>query len=127
MGVNRNIKIAVVILGFAVAGTIFAINSGGDDFVEEVPDDVQRVDLVCVASGAHVRRPFEEIRAFGMRPRGGRGRASRDAGRVDVVVYPVGECGDTGAVLADYCRACEKYFPKWLPDGSVGKCPVCER
>lgn len=126
METGKIVKIVIVIVGFGAAGIIFAMTRGGDQHAEVRPDDVKMVDLVCVDSGEHIQRPFDEIRAYGLRPRGGQGRATRDKKPASsVVVYPVSECGQGGAVLADYCEQCDKWYPKFKPDGTPGTCPVC--
>lgn len=127
METGKVIKISVIVLGFGAAGIIYAMTRSGGDIQESKPDDVGMVDLVCVDSGAHIQLPFDQVRAVGMKPRGGRARASREPAKEAVVIYPAPECGSAGAVLADFCQECKKYYPRLNPDGTPGHCPECGR
>ena len=120
------VKVTVIVLGFAVAAA-FSANFFLSDGPEPVaPADANLVDLVCVESGDHVQVTFEFIQSHGGLANEGKGkRPSANPEPEKVVIYPVSECGEKGAVLAHYCIACEVFYPETLPDGTKSKCPRC--
>lgn len=119
------VKLGIIIVGFATAATFTTVYLLSDGPEPVTPDDVGQVDLVCVESGEHVRVSADLIASHGFANAGRPPRPSAESETVEVITYPVPECGEQGAVIARYCTPCDQYFPRDMPDGTRGVCPIC--
>jgi hypothetical protein len=128
MGSGNAVKWGIVVVGFAVAGYLYA-TSGPEAPATTVSADAAPLDLSCTGCGHHFTLGIEEMRrqvASTPQPTSdGGGPAFRHSSRRPDVV-PCPECLENAAVLGTACPEHGTYFPSKNLEGRRGICPECE-
>ena len=125
MAGSKGVKITIVVVAFAAAGVIYMTTQGDPESPRE-PEDVRLVDLVCLETGEHIQKTPVELKQFeASKPRRG-GRRGMQAPEADArTVYPLADCGEGGAVLANRCPKCGGYYASEDSEGNPATCESC--
>jgi len=128
MASGNAVKWGIVVVGFAVAGYLYA-TSGPADSEPSIPVDAKSVDLCCTACGHHFTLGAQEMQQQVAKtpqpaPLSSEGARFRHSGRRPDVV-PCIKCSENTAVLGTKCPEHGIYFPAKDIEGRRGSCPEC--
>ncbi|HKQ46456.1 MAG TPA: hypothetical protein VJZ71_00120 [Phycisphaerae bacterium] len=125
---NQRIKIAITIMGFAVAGIVLAANLRSPPPVEA--DERKPVVLLCPRCDRHFIVGFEEFaKAAGavsdveIKTAAGTGRRRSLQERAVAMTCP--SCGQMSGKPASHCRRHDLYYLKHTAKGANARCPKC--